>query len=200
VARAAGPFVARGGPAGLTAPRPAVRRALDRLYAAGGALAALCVLAIFVLMIGAAIGRGLAWRVGWVNDVVSWLCAAAAFFGMAYSFRNGDFVRVTLVLETVNAGTRRVLEAVSLAIAALAVGYLGFWAVRFTWDSWRFNDIANNMVAIPIWIPQLSFVLGAALFVIAVVDECVTVLRGGKPGYLARVEERHARGDFSEDL
>ncbi len=60
-----------------------MRRALDRLYAAGGVLAALCVLAIFVLMIGASIGRGLNWRVGWVNDVVSWLCAAAAFFGMA---------------------------------------------------------------------------------------------------------------------
>jgi hypothetical protein len=46
----------------------------------------------------------------------------------------------------------------------------------------------------------MSFVLGAALFVVAVVDECVTVLRGGKPSYLARVEERHARGDFSEEL
>lgn len=177
-----------------------MRRALDRLYAAAGALAALCVLAIFLLMIGASLGRALAWRVGWVNDVVSWLCAAAAFFGMAYSFRNGDFVRVTLLLENVGAGARRVLEALSLAIAALAVGYLGFWAARFTWDSWRLNDIANNMVAIPIWIPQMSFVLGAALFVVAVVDECVTVLCGGKPSYLARVEERHARGDFSEDL
>jgi TRAP-type C4-dicarboxylate transport system permease small subunit len=177
-----------------------VRRALDRLYAAGGVLAALCVLAIFVLMISASIGRGMAWRVGWVNDVVSWLCAAAAFFGMAYSFRNGDFVRVTLLLESVPPATRRVLEAASLAIAAAAVAYLGYWAARFTWDSWRFNEMANNMVAIPIWIPQLSFVLGAALFVVAVVDECVTVLRGGKPSYLATVEARHARGDFSEEL
>ncbi len=177
-----------------------MRRALDGLYAAAGALAAACVFAIFVLMIGASLGRGLAWRVGWVNDVVAWLCAAAAFFGMAYSFRNGDFVRVTLVLESVPPAVRRVLEVVSLAIAALAVGYLGFWAARFTYDSWRFNDIANNMVAIPLWIPQMSFVIGAALFVVAVLDECVTVLRGGKPSYLARVEERHARGDFSEEL
>jgi TRAP-type C4-dicarboxylate transport system permease small subunit len=177
-----------------------VRRALDTLYATAGALAALCVLAIFVLMIGASVGRGLGWRVGWVNDVVSWLCAAAAFLGMAYSFRNGDFVRVTLLLESVPPATRRVLEAVSLAIAAAAVAYLGYWAARFTWDSWRFNEMANNMVAIPIWIPQMSFVLGAALFVVAVVDECVTVLRGGKPSYLASVEARHARGDFSEEL
>jgi TRAP-type C4-dicarboxylate transport system permease small subunit len=177
----------------------AVRRALDGLYTAGGVVAALCVLAIFVLMIGASVGRSLEWRVSWVNDVVSWLCAAAAFLGMAYSFRNGDFVRVTLLLESLSPPVRRLFEVASLAIAAVAVGYLGLWAARFTYESWRFNDIAGNMVAIPIWIPQVSFVVGSAIFVIAVLDECICVLRGGRPSYVTRVEERHARGDFSED-
>lgn len=176
------------------------RRSLDFLYAAGGQLAALCVLAILILMVYASVGRSLDWRVAWINDVVAWLCAAAAFLGMAYSFRNGDFVRVTLVLESVSAGVRRWLEVVSLAIAAVAIGYLGYWAARFTHESWEFNDIAGNMVAIPIWIPQMSFVVGALILVIAVIDECVCVLRGGKPSYVARVEERHARGDFSEEL
>lgn len=177
-----------------------IRRTLEGLYWLGGALAALCVLAILVLMIGASVGRSMEWRVSWVNDVVSWLCAAAAFLGMAYSFRNGDFVRVTLVLEGVNAATRRWLEFFSLTVAAIAIGYLGYWAARFTFESWQFNDIAGNMVAIPIWIPQMSFVVGSAILVIAVIDECINVLRGGKPGYVARVEERHARGDFSEEL
>ena len=176
------------------------RRSLDALYAGGGQLAALCVLAILMLMVYASIGRALDWRVAWVNDVVAWLCAAAAFLGMAYSFRNGDFVRVTLVLESVSPGARRRMELVSLTIAAVAVGYLGYWAARFTYESWEFNDIAGNMVAIPIWIPQMGFVVGALILVIAVLDECVCVLRGGKPSYVARVEERHARGDFSEEL
>lgn len=181
-------------------PSARVRRALDGLYATGGALAALCVLAILVLMITASVGRPLGWRVSWINDVVAWLCAAAAFLGMAYSFRNGDFVRVTLLLEAVSPAVRRWLELVSLAVASVAVSYLGFWAARFTWQSWDFNDIAGNMVAIPIWIPQMSFVIGSAILVIAVLDECVCVLRGAKPSYVARVEERHARGDFSEEL
>jgi TRAP-type C4-dicarboxylate transport system permease small subunit len=184
----------------MTAPAGRLRRALEGLYALGGVLAALCVLIILVLMIGASVGRLANWRVSWINDVVAWLCAAAAFLGMAYSFRNGDFVRVTLLLESVSPRVRRWLELTSLAIAAVAVGYLGFWAARFTYQSWDFNDIAGNMVAIPIWIPQLSFVVGALILVVAVLDECVTVLRGAKPSYVARVEERHARGDFSEEL
>ena len=176
------------------------RRFLDGLYRLGGNLAALCVLAILVLMIGASVGRVFEWRVSWVNDIVAWLCAAAAFLGMAYSFRNGDFVRVTLVLESVSAPVRRWLELISLSVAAVAIGYLGYWVARFTWESYEFNDIAGNMVAIPIWIPQMSFVIGSAILVIAVLDECVCVFRGGKPSYVARVEERHARGDFSEEM
>jgi len=177
-----------------------IRRTLDGLYALGGALAALCVLAILLLMIGASVGRYLNWRVSWINDVVAWLCAAAAFLGMAYSFRHGDFVRVTLLLESVPPRARRGLEIASLSVAMVATAYLGWWAARFTWESWEFKDIAGNMVAIPIWIPQLSFVAGALILVVAVLDECVGVLRGGKPSYVARVEERHARGDFSEEL
>lgn len=187
-------------PSASTPARSAMRRLLDGLYAFGGALAALCVLTILVLMVGASVGRQLDWRVSWINDVVAWLCAAAAFLGMAYSFRNGDFVRVTLLLEAVSPAMRRRLELLSLAIAALAIGYLAFWASRFTYQSWEFQDIAGNMVAIPLWIPQLSFVVGALVFFIAVLDECICVLRGAKPSYVARVEERHARGDFSEEL
>ena len=177
-----------------------MRRFLDGLYRLGGALAALCVLAILLLMVGASVGRLMQWRVSWVNDVVAWLCAAAAFLGMAYSFRNGDFVRVTLLIEAVPAPVRRSLELLSLTVATAAIGYLAWWAARFTLESWEFNDIAGNMVPIPIWIPQMSFVVGALLFLVAVIDELVTVLRGAKPSYVARVEERHARGDFSEEL
>jgi TRAP-type C4-dicarboxylate transport system permease small subunit len=177
-----------------------MRRTLDALFAAAAGLAALTVLAIFVLMIAASVGRLLEWRVGWVNDVVSWLCAAAAFLAMAHSFKHGDFVRVTLLLEQLAPPLRRTFEAVSLAVAAVAIGYLAWWAARYTWESYTFNDIANNMVAIPMWIPQLSFVLGAALFLLAVLDELMLVLTGGKPTYVRLVEERHARGDFSEDL
>lgn len=177
-----------------------LRRTLDALYAAAGHLAAFSVLAIFVLMIWASIGRTLGWRVSWVTDVVSWLCAASAFLAMAHSFKHGDFVRVTLVLEKVAPRTRFALEVTSLLIATVAIGYLAFWATRFTLESWQFNDIAGNMVPIPMWIPQLSFVFGAILFAVAVADELVIVLRGGKPTYVRLVEERHARGDFSEDI
>lgn len=177
-----------------------MRRFLDTLYLGAGALAALFVLAIAVLMVGQSVLRELGVRTGAVNDVVAWCCAAAAFLAMAHAFKHGDFVRVTLTLEKVGPGTRRALELFALAAGAVAVGYLAFWACRFTWESWEFNDIAQGLLPMPLWIPQSSFAIGAVLLWVAVVDELVCVAAGARPRYVTAVEERHAAGDFSSEV
>lgn len=177
-----------------------MRKFLDWLYLAGGALGATCIALIAVLMIGQSILREFHVNTGAVNDVVAWFCAAAAFFAMAHAFKHGDFVRVTLVLEKVNVKTRRAMEMGSLAIATLSVGYLAVSACRFTFESWEFNDIAQGLLPMPMWIPQLSFALGSLLLWVAVVDEFIIVLRGGVPTFVREVAERHARGDFSSEV
>ena len=177
-----------------------MRRWLDRLYLAAGAVGAFFVLVIGVLMIGQSVLREFGVRTGAVNDVVAWCCAAASFFAMAHAFKHGDFVRVTLLLDAVPAAARRALELAALTIGTVAVGYLAWWACRFTYDSWRFNELAQGLLPIPIWVPQSSFALGALLLLVAMVDELILVLRGGRPTFVTAVEERHAHGDFSSDV
>ncbi|MDP3135589.1 MAG: TRAP transporter small permease [Burkholderiaceae bacterium] len=177
-----------------------MRRFLDGLFSWTGRLGALFILAIFLLMIFASVGRMIGWRVGGINDAVAWCCAAGSFLAMAHAFKYGDFVRVTLLLEKVRPAVRRRFEIASLSIAAVSVGYLALWAVRFTYESWQFGEMSGGMIVLPIWIPQTSFVIGSLLLVLAVLDELVIVLRGGIPTYVRLVEERHARGDYSEDI
>ena len=173
---------------------------LDKLYLAAGGLAAAMVAAIAVLMVGQSVLRELGVATGAVNDVVSWCCAAAAFLAMAHSFKHGDFVRVTLALEKSSAGTRRALEIFCLVMGVAATGYLAWWACRFTYESWEFNDIAQGLLPIALWIPQLSFAAGSVLLWVAVLDELLLVLRGSRPTYVTAVEERHAAGDYSSDV
>ena len=177
-----------------------MRRVLERVLDAAGALGAFCVFLIFVLMIVAGVGRQLNLAVSGVNDIVSWLCAAAAFFAMAHAFRHGDFVRVTLLLDSVSPRVRRILDVTCLLIASVSVAYLTYAATSFTWESYEFAEMATGLVVIPIWIPQSTFVLGCWLLLIAMVDELVGVVRGEKPSYQRAVEERHAAGDFSSDV
>ena len=177
-----------------------MRRFLDWLYLASGAVGAVFIALIAALMIGQSILREFSVRTGAVNDVVAWSCAAASFFAMAHAFKHGDFVRVTLLLEHLGERQRHWVELSCLAIGAVCVAYLAFWACKFTYDSWDFNEMAQGLLPIPIWIPQSSFALGSLLLLVAVVDELVIVVRGGKPTYVVAVEERHAKGDFSSDV
>ena len=177
-----------------------MRRFLDRLYIVSGGIGACFVALLAALMIAQSILREFGVRTGAVNDVVAWCCAAASFFAMAHAFKHGDFVRVTLLLERLPAAKRRAAEIMCLGIATVCVGYLAFWASKFTFDSFMFDEKAQGLLPIPIWIPQTSFVIGSLLLLVAVVDELVIVLRGGKPSYVAAVEERHAKGDFSSDV
>ena len=177
-----------------------MRRLLDRLYLWSGYLGALFIVAICVAMVGQSILRELGVRTGAVNDVVSWFCAAAAFFTMAHAFKHGDFVRVTLMLESATPSARRILELTSLVIGSVATAYLAWSACLFTYESWEFNDMAQGMLPMPLWIPQLSFAFGAVLLWVAVVDELILVLRGETPTFVRAVEERHAKGDFSSDI
>jgi len=104
------------------------------------------------------------------------------------------------LLDAVSAATRRKLEILALAIGSVAVAYLAWWACKFTYESWEFNDIAQGLLPMPMWIPQLSFAMGSLLLLIAIVDELFLVLQGQVPTYVREVEERHARGDFSSDV
>jgi TRAP-type C4-dicarboxylate transport system permease small subunit len=182
--------------------RPAgrLRRSLNGLYAASGAVGAGCIALICLLMLVQSVGRQLGWPTSAINDAVAWLCAAAAFLTMPHAFKHGDFVRVSLVLEKMSPVTRRRMELACLAIAVCAIGYLAFWACSFTYQSWEYNEVAQGLWAVPIWIPQMSFAIGSVLFLVAMVDEFILVLLGHEPTFVRLVRERHEQGDFSSDL
>jgi TRAP-type C4-dicarboxylate transport system permease small subunit len=177
-----------------------MRRFLDRLYAGSGVLAALCVLGIFVMMLAQSFGREAGILVRGADDIVAWLCAAASFLALGHTFRHGELVRVGLLLERLGPAGRRRMELFSLGIAAVFVAYM-LWAVsRFIYESWKFDEVAQGLIRVPIWIPQMTFLIGVVIFFVAVLDDLFSVLKNDKPAYRIAEEERRASGDFSETV
>jgi TRAP-type C4-dicarboxylate transport system permease small subunit len=177
-----------------------LRRFLDRLYAASGVVAAICLAAICVVMLAQAFGRTAGVLIRGADDIVAWLCAAAAFLALGHTFRHGELVRVGLWLHKLGPRARWIAELVALGITAVVVAYMLWAASRFVYESWAFKEVAQGLIPVPIWIPQLSFVIGVTIFFIAVVDELVLVLRKQKPSYQVAEEARIAAGDFSETV
>ena len=176
------------------------RRFLDRLYDAAGVAAALAMVAICVLMIAQALGREAGILIRGADDIVAWLCAASAFLALAHTFRRGDLVRVGVFLDRLGQRSRWYAELFALGITALFALYIQWSVTRFVVDSWQFHEMAQGLIRVPIWIPQLSLPIGIAIFLVALIDELATVLRREKPAYQRAEEERAAAGDFSETL
>lgn len=177
-----------------------MRRFLDRLYDAAAVAAAVCLAGICLLMLAQSAGREFGVLIRGADDITAWLCAASAFLALAHTFRRGELIRVGLWLDRLRGRARQRAEIGVLIIAALCVGYMAWAVTRFVYESWKFNEVAQGLIKIPIWIPQLALVLGTLILLIAVLDELITALRGGKPGYLQAQETRSAQGDFSEML
>ena len=177
-----------------------MRKALDFIYDAAGYIAAFFVFAIFVIMVVASAAREMGIQLGDTNTVAAWMTVGAAFYGLAHTFKHGDFVRVVLLLEAFGPKMRRLFEVLSLSLATVFVGYMTWEMASYVYVNYVNHEMPDGRVIIPLWIPQSSVVIGSFLLFVAFVDELVLVLMNNIPTYVRAAEERHARGDFSEDV
>ncbi|MGO4525686.1 TRAP transporter small permease [Microvirga sp. 2MCAF35] len=160
-----------------------IRNFLDGLYRFAGYLAGVFLLVIFLLMMGLSLGRGPGINIPAGDDFAAWSMASMAFLGLAYTFRSGELIRIGLVLDRLPAAGRRAVEIVCLIIGSAIVTFFAWHAVQMTYDSWRFNDMSQGVVAVPLWLPQLGYSLGLTILAVAFMDELVHVLTGGAPRY-----------------
>lgn len=168
-----------------------MRRLLDGLYLLCGALAALCLVAIGLLVVTSIISRPLGIYVPGLNAYAGYAMAASSFFALAYTFRRGGHIRVNLVLNQLTSRSRWLLEIWCHAVAAGFAGYLSWFCFKMVAVSLDFGDVSEGADATPLWIPQSALALGSAVFTIAIVDRLAEALVKGPKG------ASHARGDAS---
>ena len=101
------------------------------------------------------------------------------FFASAHALNRGSHIRVSILLNAVSAPVRRVLETWCFALGTAIAWYFAYYATRFTYWSWKFNDISQGQDATPIWIPQLSMVIGSIILAIALTDHLIHVIFAG---------------------
>src|SRR5437667_1560155 len=104
-------------------------------------------------MLAQSFGREAGILIRGAEDIVAWLTAASAFFALGHTFRHGELVRVGLWIDMMKGRIRRTAEIAALSVTALFVGYM-LWAVsKFVYESWKFHEVAQGLIKIPIWIP-----------------------------------------------
>ncbi len=158
-----------------------IRRLLDGLYLAAGAVAALLLAGTLVMVLAGIGARLMGIHIAGTDAYAGYCMAGAGFLALAHTLKRGEHIRVSLLLDRAGDRMQRALDLWSLAVAALLSGLFAFYSVRLSLQSWQFNDISTGNDATPLWIPQLAMAAGTVILLVAVVDELVLELRGKRP-------------------
>ena len=158
-----------------------LRRALDALYLAGGALASVCLVAILALIVAQMAARWTGHVFPGGSDYAGYAMAGASFLALAYALNRGAHIRVTLVLGALGR-FRRHAEIWCYGVAAVTAVFFARYAIKANLWSWRLNDVSQGQDATPLWIPQLVMSAGACVFALALIDHFLRVLLTRHPG------------------
>ena len=157
-----------------------MRRALDRLYDAAAALAAVFLIGVLAMVVTGVAGRMFHFHVPGTDSYAGYCMAAAGFLALAHTLKRGEHIRVTLFLEHVGVKAQRGLELWALGAATVLAALFAFYSARLAFQSWQFNDISTGNDATPLWIPQLAMAAGTVVLFIALVDDFVLELQGAR--------------------
>lgn len=156
-----------------------MRKILDRVYLISGIIASMFLIAILSLIVLQMLARWTGEVFPGAPDYAGYCMAAASFFAFAHALNRGSHIRVSILLNAVGDKTRRILNIWCFAIGSALAWYFVWYAVKMAYWSYKFNDISQGQDATPLWIPQLSMVIGVIIFAIALTDHLVHLIFTG---------------------
>ena len=165
------------------APRRAIRRGLDLLYAGCGFTAGISLVAIAVLVLIQVVARLLGLVVTWSAEFAGYAMAASSFLALASTLNSGGHIRVDLLLGRLPRGAQRWAEILCLVLGVLIVGYFAWYSVVMAWQSYVFNDVGQGSIVVPLWIPQSVMAFGVVALAISLLDNLVRFVVFGTTSY-----------------
>jgi TRAP-type C4-dicarboxylate transport system permease small subunit len=149
--------------------RSALDRWVGRLAWTCGVLAALSVVAILAIVCIETVLRQFQASLLVTDEIAGYLNAAAIFFGLAWTLREGGFIRVELLYDRAVGGLKQALRWL-IVLTATAFTAIVLWVcIRHVIYAFDRDTRAVSIIDTPEWIPQTVMVLGLAVLLLQLV-------------------------------
>ena len=111
--------------------------------------------------------------------IFSFMGTGASFLAFANALNRGAHIRVSILLNSLSVGPKRLLEIWCFGLAAAIAAYFTYYAYWFVYWSWKFNEVSQDQDATALWIPQSVMVVGGAILTVALIDNLFHVIVKG---------------------
>jgi len=168
-------------------------RIFDRIYQGLLVLAGLSMIGALLSVMLGIIGRQINWNLPGLDAYAGYSIAAAFFLALPSAFRHGDHIRVTLVLQHLSVRMRNRVEVICLLAGLALATHLCWFSGKLAWISYVVHDVSPGADVTPMWIPQLSMVVGTAGFVLVFVHALSARWQGQPFDGLVAGESEHGQ-------
>ena len=155
----------------------ALDRWVGRVAWACGVLASVAVVAILVIVCVETVLRQFQSSLLVTDEVAGYLNAAAIFLGLAWTLREGGFIRVELLYDLAVGRLKQALRWL-IVLTATAFTAITLWVcvlqVIYAFDR---DTRAVSIIDTPEWIPQSVMVLGLAILLLQLLSWIVDRVR-----------------------
>lgn len=112
----------------------------------------------------------------WADEIASYLLIAIVFLGLAQDLRLDIHIRIDVVTSLVSARVRAYLGVFAYVIGIFfsILLAIGVWT-RFL-NFWTRNTTSDSLLMTPLWLPMIPVLLGAFVFVLAMVIGCLKAI------------------------
>lgn len=134
-------------------------RALDRVYAAAGVIAAIGMITILSLIVAQMVARWSSVAFPGSTDYAGYAMAATSFFALAHALTRGAHIRVSVFLNMTE-GTKFWLDALAMFMAAMIATYFARFAIKTNALSALINDRTQGQDKVPEWLLTIVEMFG----------------------------------------
>ena len=152
-----------------------LRSFLDKLYLGAAYIAAVGLFMILVIIVYNMVARWTGSTAMGATAYAGYAMATSAFFAMAYTLNQDGHIRVKMLLSKLGKH-RKWGERWCYGMGSLLSIYYFYYAARGAHFSYILNDISQQDDAWPMWIPQMTMVIGTLILAIAFVDRFYQVI------------------------
>ncbi|WP_372803235.1 TRAP transporter small permease [Paracoccus seriniphilus] len=143
-----------------------------------GALAALSLVGIAVLILAQIVLRLMGSQIPSADDFAAWGLSASIFLALPTALTHGDHIRVTSLRQLMPQGMGHVADVLAAGFATILMGWVAWAIFGYVHESWSYDDVSQGIVAVPLWIPQSAMAFGAILFAIAFAERTLRLILG----------------------
>ena len=171
------PKAADGPSASEVQARTALGRLVNRLEGGAAVLAGVAIVLILALVCIEVLMRPFKFSLQIVDEICGYLNAAAVFLGLAYTLRDGGFIRVELVYDRLKGGIKQGVRWLIVLTGTAYIAVLLYYTVLHVLYLYRRDVRAVSVIETPEWIPQSVAIVGLFVLLLQLIAYVVNRMR-----------------------